>query len=112
MFLLVNTFFLKHLIKTTEVVLWELQRLMAFQLISMGKIALRYERIDIRARLRNKLNSYVEVPQYSEDLSLNKGSLKNSIPKSTLHNKITAKMPNIKKMGPAPNLTEEESLKK
>jgi hypothetical protein len=28
----------------------------------MGKIALRYEQFDIRARLRNELNSYVEVP--------------------------------------------------
>ena len=35
---------------------------MAFQLISMANIALRYEQIDVRARSRNKLNSYLEVP--------------------------------------------------
>jgi hypothetical protein len=32
----------------------------------MGKIALRYEQFDIRARLRNELNSYVEVPLYTD----------------------------------------------
>jgi hypothetical protein len=37
---------------------------MAFQLIDMGKIALRDEQFDIRARLRNELNSFVEVPLY------------------------------------------------
>ena len=30
----------------------------------MGKITLRYEQIDIRARLRNELNSYLEVSLY------------------------------------------------
>jgi hypothetical protein len=34
----------------------------------MGKIALRYEQFDIRARLRNELNSYVEIPLYTISL--------------------------------------------
>ena len=37
---------------------------MAFTLISMEKFALHYEQIEVRARLRNELNSYVKVPLY------------------------------------------------
>lgn len=45
-------------------------------------------------------------------ISLNKASATYCIPKSTLHNKITAKVPNVRKMGPSPVLTyaEEQRL--
>ena len=36
--------------------------LMAFLLILMGKFALSYEQIEVRARLRNELNAYIRVP--------------------------------------------------
>ena len=38
--------------------------LMAFTLISMGKICLTYEQFELRARSRNELNSYLKVPLY------------------------------------------------
>ena len=37
---------------------------MAFTLISMEKFALHCEQIEIQARSRNELNSYVKVPLY------------------------------------------------
>ena len=37
---------------------------MAFTLISMEKFALSYEQIEVRARSRNELISYVKVPLY------------------------------------------------
>jgi len=50
----------------------------------------------------------------SGSITLNKASSKYLIPKSTLHNKITGKVPNARKMGPSPILTysEEERIKK
>ena len=39
---------------------------MAFTLISMEKFSLSYEQIELRARSRNELNSYVKVPRIIE----------------------------------------------
>lgn len=51
-------------------------------------------------------NAITEIK--SGNLSLNKASEQYGIPKSTLHNKLTNKVPNIRKMGPPPILTSTE----
>lgn len=41
-------------------------------------------------------------------ISLNKACVKYGIPKSILHNKLTGKVPNVRKMGSSTTLTDQE----
>ncbi|KAI4469583.1 helix-turn-helix psq domain [Holotrichia oblita] len=61
-------------------------------------------------RFRYKEEALARALQHIQDdiETLNRASKKYNIPKSTLHNKLTQKTPNIRKMAPQPVLSELE----